>query len=227
MSLATSPACDLGPNAYVPEEQAEPVAPRVPLDAGSDIKLMLRFQEEGDYDAFAALYSRHKDALFAFLMSLAGNRTIAEDVSQHAWLRLIEAARRNQYTARSDVAFQTYLFTLARNYFVDQYRRKFDAVRTDPLDEALLEEQGDADLNGADPLARIDQAQLSHELRKALDILPFEQREVVTLWAQGFDVESMAALIGAPRDTVLSRKKYALARLKHALRRLMSEREVQ
>jgi RNA polymerase sigma-70 factor, ECF subfamily len=195
------------------------------MTAGTDATLMLRFQEEGDYAAFEALYRRHKDALFAFLMSLAGNRAIAEDVSQHAWLRLIDVARRGAYAARAGVAFQTYLFTLARNHFVDQYRRKFDAVRTDSLEEAQLDERLHDDSEAADLVTRLDARQLAVQLREALKALPFEQREVVTLWASGFDLEAMAELTGAPPDTVLSRKKYALGRLRHALRRLIRERE--
>ncbi len=194
------------------------------MTSGNDATLMLRFQEEGDYSAFEALYQRHRDALFAFVMSLAGHRAIAEDVSQHAWLRLIDVARRGSYAARSGVAFQTYLFTLARNHFVDQYRRKFDAVRTDSLDETQIEERAHDDAH-EDLIGRLDASQLAGELREALNTLPFEQREVITLWACGFDLEAMSAMTGAPPDTVLSRKKYALGRLRHALRRLIRERE--
>ena len=37
------------------------------------------------------------------------------------------------------------------------------------------------------------------------------------MWAAGFDLETMVSMIGAPRDTVLSRKKYAIARLRAAM----------
>jgi len=44
--------------------------------------------------------------------------------------------------------------------------------------------------------------------------LPVEQRQVVALWADGMRIGAIATLTAAPRDTVLSRKKYALAKLR-------------
>ena len=44
--------------------------------------------------------------------------------------------------------------------------------------------------------------------------LPAEQRKVILLWSQGASIREMAAACDAPTDTVLSRKKYAVARLR-------------
>ena len=69
-----------------------------------------------------------------------------------------------------------------------------------------------------DPAEPLDERQRTARLRKALQRLPFEQRQVVALWADGMRIGAIAALTAAPRDTVLSRKKYALAQLRVLMR---------
>jgi RNA polymerase sigma factor (sigma-70 family) len=178
-----------------------------------DAELMLAFQTERDYSAFEALFHRHKDMLLRFLARLSGNTTVAEDVSQQTWLKVIDVARRGAYAKRGDVAFRTWLCTLARNYFVDEFQRKFAATRSEPLPDDLE----DLPDNAADPLEALDRREAAKRLDVALRQLPFEQREVIALWAADVSVDAIAAMIGAPRDTILSRRKYALAKLRLAL----------
>jgi DNA-directed RNA polymerase specialized sigma24 family protein len=54
-------------------------------------------------------------------------------------------------------------------------------------------------------------------IARALDELPDAQRTVLALWVEGRSIREMAARTAAPVDTVLSRKKYALGRLRRAL----------
>ena len=178
-----------------------------------DAELMLAFQTERDYGAFEALFCRHKDMLLRFLARLAGNVAIAEDVSQQTWLKVIDVARRGGYARRHDVAFRTWLCTLARNHFVDEFQRKFAVARTQPLPDDFENSPGE----GADPLEALDRYEQAKRVDAALRQLPFEQREVITLWAADVGVDAIAAMVGAPRDTILSRRKYALAKLRHAL----------
>jgi DNA-directed RNA polymerase specialized sigma24 family protein len=65
-----------------------------------------------------------------------------------------------------------------------------------------------------DPATPLEERQRNARLYKALRRLPLEQRQVVVLWADGMRIGAIAALTAAPRDTVLSRKKYALAKLR-------------
>jgi RNA polymerase sigma-70 factor (ECF subfamily) len=182
------------------------------IDA-DDAELMLAFQTERDYGAFEALFYRHKDMLLRFLARLSGNIAIAEDVSQQTWLKVIDVARRGAYARRPDVAFRTWLCTLARNHFVDEFQRKFAVARTQPLPDDL--ENLPADLE--DPLDGLDRCEQAKRVDAALRQLPFEQREVIALWAADVGLDTIAAMIGAPRDTILSRRKYALAKLRRAL----------
>src|SRR5688500_2240041 len=109
-----------------------------------DAQLMIRFQRDGDRAALERLVERNSRALLSFLTRLSRNRAVAEDVAQQTWLKVIDVAREGSFAASSGVAFRTWLCTLARNHFIDEYRRKFAAVRSVPLpcdlDAALADE---------------------------------------------------------------------------------------
>jgi RNA polymerase sigma-70 factor (ECF subfamily) len=187
------------------------------MDAADDADLMYRFQSERDYEAFQRLFMRHKDALLRFLLRLAGERAIAEDASQHTWLKAIDVARQGTFEVRAGVTFRTWLYTLARNYFIDEYHRKAAYARAVPLADEVPEHARDQFPLPVDPIEALHERQLSQHLNAALHRLPFEQREVIALWAAGVDLDTIVTMVGAPRDTILSRKKYALAKLRTAL----------
>jgi RNA polymerase sigma factor (sigma-70 family) len=188
------------------------------MPAPPDAQLMLRFQRDGDRRALAHLVERNGGALLRFLIRLSRNRAIAEDVAQHTWLKVIDVARQGTFAAASGVAFRTWLCTLARNHFIDEYQRKFAARRSVPLPADLCTVLAEVHRIVPDPAEPLDERQRTARLRQALLRLPFEQRQVVALWADGMRIGAIAALTAAPRDTVLSRKKYALAKLRVLLR---------
>ncbi|HKR33401.1 MAG TPA: sigma-70 family RNA polymerase sigma factor [Steroidobacteraceae bacterium] len=179
---------------------------------------MLRFQHDGDRTALARLIERNGGELLRFLVRLSRNRTIAEDVAQQTWVKVMDVAHQGTFAAASGVAFRTWLCTLARNHFIDEYQRKFAAARTVPLPVDLGNVLAEVHRVAPDPAEPLDARQRSVQLRQALLRLPFEQRQVVALWADGMRIGAIAALTAAPRDTVLSRKKYALAKLRVLMR---------
>lgn len=195
---------------------ARPANEDSPLAGVSDIELMERFQTKGDYAAFEALFARHRSPLLGFLQRLAADRNVAEDLSQWTWMRVIETGRRRGFAPRATATFPTWLFTLARNRFVDEHLRRADVARVIPFPEGMYERLA-ADDSGEAHEHYVNAEQLHGHIERALQELPFQQREVLALWSCGFDAETIARLTEAPRDTVLSRKKYALAKLRAAL----------
>jgi len=197
--------------------------------ADTDDDLMDRFQRERDYAAFESLFHRHKNLLLCFLFRLLRDLSTAHDASQQAWLKVIEVARKGSYVVRSGVTFRTWLFTLARNHVIDEYQRKFSATKTvaltDELRDEFLDRDSDTDPVCADPADHAHHQQLVQRLNEAVLRLPLKQREVIALWAADHDSRAIANITGAPSDTVQSRRKYALAKLREALRDLLAEDE--
>jgi RNA polymerase sigma factor (sigma-70 family) len=179
-----------------------------------DKTLMLRFQEQGDVRAFEELFARRKNGLYRFVLRLSLNTAVAEDISQHTWMRLIEVAEAGRYQPSADASFQTYLYTLARNKYFDEYRRNHEVSRPEPL-EAI--EQEFRDERAETPEEVYTRQQDSDRLERALRDLPPDQREVVVLWMQGLELVDVARITGASWHTVVSRKRYALAKLKRTL----------
>jgi RNA polymerase sigma-70 factor, ECF subfamily len=195
--------------------------------ADGDDELMFRFQRDHDYLAFEELFGRHKDVLLRFLARLLGDIAAAHDASQQTWLKVIEVARRQDYHAQPGARFRTWLLTLARNHAIDEYQRKFAATRTVALTDELREKSLNGPLAGQqaapDPLDDTHRQQITQRLSDAIQTLPLEQREVIALWIAEIEPAAIAEITGAPRDTVLSRKKYALAKLRSALSDLLME----
>lgn len=74
----------------------------------------------GDMEAFEALYRRHKQRLFGFLMKKLKNQTEAEEVFQTIFSKLHVA--RKKY--RQDIPFLPWFFTIARNALIDHVRKR-------------------------------------------------------------------------------------------------------
>ncbi len=178
-----------------------------------DKHLMIQFQEQGDYDAIETLFRRHRDGFLGFLRRLSGSDDIAEDISQHTWMRLIEIAKRSGYHSDSKASFRTYLFTLGRNRYIDEYHRKHEVSKRQsfPNNVEYLDTQVDS---GDDPAKEIAALQMRDAVREALMELPLEQREAVAFWSVGVGPETVAGITGASRHTIISRRKYAIKKLK-------------
>jgi RNA polymerase sigma-70 factor (ECF subfamily) len=182
--------------------------------ASDDQALMLRFQDEGDVRAFEELFARHRDGLYRFVLKLSLNPAAAEDISQHTWMRLIEVAEAGRYFASANASFRTYLYTVARNRYFDEYTRHHEVTHSESLDANGLDFPDEDSETPEQVCARLQ----SHErVGQALRDLPPDQREVVVLWMQGLELVDVARITGASWHTVVSRKRYALAKLKRSL----------
>jgi len=159
----------------------------------------------GNTAAFETLYGRHKDALYRYLLRGCNSRDTASELFQDIWLKLINARERYKPKAR----FSTYLFTLAHNRLVDYYRSKRIMPVMAPESAAPPEDQPENDF---------DRQQRAARLMAAISTLPFDQREAIVLKEEReFSLEEIAQITGVGRETVKSRLRYALAKLREEL----------
>jgi RNA polymerase sigma-70 factor (ECF subfamily) len=177
-----------------------------------DAQLMLAYAG-GEMRAFETLYSRHRSALYRYLMRQVRDGEIANDLFQEVWSRVV--VNRARYEPRAK--FRTFLFTLAHNCFIDHCRRM--RVRPSGLG---IEDADAADLLPADESARPDHAlarsEESSRYRAALAALPAEQRDVYLLHEESdLSLEEIARVTGVGAETAKSRLRYAVNKLKAAL----------
>lgn len=187
-----------------------PVTPSAPLASPADEALMLRYQD-GDDQAFALLYARHRGALLRFTRHLCHHAAEAEEIFQETWIAVVHA--RARYRPRS--RFVTWLFAIA-------YRRAADARRQrarKPADTGGVEFDELPGSAATDPPQRALAEARERALRVAIARLPFEQREVFLLRAEaGLNLREIATLTRARPEATKSRLRYALRALRDSLK---------
>jgi len=187
----------------------------------TDEALMLRYQG-GDRGAFAILVSRHKTAVYNCILRNIRSNSLAEDLTQDVFVRVVQSAAEFRHSAR----FSTWVYTIARNLCIDQMR-KAQLRRHPSLDQPAPGQDDDGPALGerladAHPAAAVDRAaigrQMSDHIRTAVEALPEDQREVFLLReVANIPFKDIARMIGVPENTVKSRMRYALERLQRAL----------
>lgn len=159
----------------------------------------------GDAGAFERLYRRHKDSLYRYFLRHVRPPDLAGEAFQDVWQKVIQS--RDRY--RADAPFAAWLYTLAHHRLMDHYRSQ--RPNDEMPDDLPAPEQGH-------PERLTEQAQQSYRLLAALQTLPPEQREIIVLREeQDFTLEQIATIQGVGRETVKSRLRYALAKLREVL----------
>ena len=188
---------------------------------------MARYQQ-GEMAAFAELVARHEKKLWNFIRRFVADSTIAEDLLQEVFLRVIRSAAEWQPSAK----FSTWIYTIARNLCTDSASR--GAFRkADSLDQTPGAGRDDSGAHRIDrvasPNGNAEQAAMNREIASRVDValaaLPVQQREVF-LMREMMDMSfaEIAAVTKASEPTVKSRMRYALERLRDALDEFRDER---
>jgi RNA polymerase sigma-70 factor (ECF subfamily) len=185
----------------------------------TDEVLMIRFQR-GDRSSFTQLVRRHQTGLYNFALRQLRVQSVAEDVVQEAFVRVVQNAADFKHEAR----FSTWVYTITRNLCIDQLRKR--ALRKHAsLDEPRKSDEGDGPTLGeqtADSRASVEREATGTEIKArildAVDELPEDQREVFLLRElSNLPFKEIAEITGVPENTVKSRMRYALERLQAAL----------
>ena len=154
-----------------------------------------------DPDLLDRLIEQYQHRLLRYLVYLAGNRELAEDLFQETWIRVLE--RGHQYDGKHE--FATWLYAVARNLTIDYLRKK------SPLSlDGLMEDEEHAPVEPADtrPPAWevVQQREQAERISAVLVSIPAECRETLVLrFQEGLALDEIARVTGAPLGTVKSR----------------------
>lgn len=169
---------------------------------------LIRNYKLGNEKAFEQLLYKYKGPLFNYIKKMVGNRTVAEDIFQDVWLKVIKALPR--YKERGK--FTAWLFKLAHAQTIDYLRRqKLDTFAPDELERLpaaghSLEED-------------IEKKELISMLNMAVEKLPGKQKEVFLLRKHtDFSFKEIAYILGCPLNTALSRMHNAIINLRKIIK---------
>ena len=148
----------------------------------------------GDFEAFEALYQRHKNRIFGFLMKKLKNRTEAEEVFQTIFGKLHVARK----TYRQDIPFLPWVFTITRNALIDHVRKRDAYRKYVTTSEAAVETYagrstsdvpGDLEIKGLSSLTetqrqalefRFSQGLTFAEIAEQLQTTPDNSRQIIS-----------------------------------------------
>jgi len=181
-----------------------------PADPADQAALIARFRA-GDADAVTAMYREHAGAVLTVARSIVRDRELAADVVQQTFVKAWRAAASFQ----GDRQIAPWLYSIARHTAIDAVRAESRPTRGGH--ERWIDGVTDRQVDGV----TLEQTWERFEVRRALDALPPDEREVVRrshLLGQTHD--RIAAELGVPIGTVKSRSARAHRRLASALAHL-------
>lgn len=161
------------------------------MEIQSDEQLVEQLRR-GDRGAFEELYHRYKRHVFRFCVKLTGDRSLAEDAAHDTFLKMYQGI-----TSLADpMLFRSWLFTIARN-------EVFHIIRKRHSNGAL---DCDSVWSGGTPLTLAQENETKAIMKKCIDSLKVEYREVILLREyEGQSYEEIAAITGKSESSVKSR----------------------
>lgn len=185
------------------------------MEGQADHLVMLAVRD-GDVERIGVLFDRHHRMLFNFFLRLTANRGLSEDLVQDVFFRMLKYRQ----TYQADTSFTAWMYQIARNAHIDQARkRRLEIVPDDDAPWATLAS------TDADPQERMEQTQEIQLLRRALDQLPLEKREVLVLSRfQNLKYSEIAEVLGCEVGAVKLRVFRAVRELGQIFFELSGER---
>lgn len=173
----------------------------------------------GQEKALAMLVNRHKDKMFTSIYMLVRERSIAEDILQDAFVKIVSTLKSGRY--KEEGKFIQWAMRIARNLVIDHFRKAKkmptvnDSEGNDVFSYINVQEE-----NQEEFVIRNEREQ---KVRRLVEELPPEQREVLVLrhYAE-LSFKEIADLTGVSINTALGRMRYAL----NNLRKLIEEHNI-
>jgi RNA polymerase sigma-70 factor (ECF subfamily) len=163
---------------------------------------------QADRAAFGVLYRRYLDRVYGYCFYLLGDHHDAEDATERTFLAALAAIDR--FTDEG-ASFRSWLFRIAHNQLANALRGR-RRRRTDALD-AVPELAG-----GEDPARTVDRADDARRVRRALETLPEDRRQVLVLrFVDGLSAREIGEVLGRSEGAVRVLQHRALRELARLL----------
>ena len=175
---------------------------------------------QGNNQAFDELLNRHKDRLYSYIYFIVRSRDVAEDIFQETFVKAIVTLQQGRYN--SDGKFSAWLTRIAHNLVIDQFRQERN-------DNVISNDESEVDLFNNSVYSegtiesRMVNDQVLKDVRRLIDLLPDNQREVIYMrYYQSLSFKDIATITGVSINTALGRVRYAVLNL----RRIAEEKNI-
>lgn len=181
---------------------------------------LLKFYVEGDKSAIEELIERHRRKVYNYILMMVKSQSIADDIFQETFIKVIASLDRGKYAENGK--FVSWVLRIAHNQIIDHFRAKktIGHITSDDVGYDILNHSRYSEATAEDKMI---QEQIDTDVRRLVDFLPVEQREVVILRHYlGLSFKEIAEQTEVSINTALGRMRYALINL----RKLIEEKNI-
>ena len=182
--------------------------------------MLVALYSKGDDKAFDELISRYQSKLFNYIFFIVRNQELTEDIFQETFVKAIMTIQQGRYAP--DGRFGAWLTRIAHNLVIDSFRQDRNE-NTVSNDDSEIDLFNNADLCDDNVEMQMVNEQTLDDVRRLLNALPDNQREVVYMrFYQDLSFKEIAEITGVSINTALGRMRYALLNM----RRLAQEKDI-
>ncbi|MCD8102833.1 MAG: sigma-70 family RNA polymerase sigma factor [Alistipes sp.] len=175
---------------------------------------------QGDESAISDLIERHRKRVCDYINMMVKNRDVADDIFQETFIKVVRFLREGRYTESG--RFLSWVLRIAHNQVIDYFRQQKQQNQITETDAGydILNNRNLSEANVEDKLVL---SQIQDDVRRLVDHLPEEQREVVMMcYFSGLSFKEIAEQTDVSINTALGRMRYALINL----RKMVQEKQL-
>ena len=182
----------------------------------SDQDLIQQFLS-GDKEGIEKLINRHKSKVYTYIVLVVKNQQLAEDIFQDTFIKVIRSLIDGKY--KDNGRFVSWVIRIAHNLIIDHFRKEkqINTLSNDDYEADIFNSKKLSDQNIEDVLIK---EQITSDIRKLIDELPEEQKQVILLRHYGgMSFKEIADQTDVSINTALGRMRYALINLRKLILR--------
>ena len=167
----------------------------------------------GNNRAFDELLSRSQEKIFNYIIYIVKDENLANDLFQETYLKAITKMQNGRYTDSGK--FFWWLTRVAHNVIIDYYRAQKSSRIVEPTKDNDLSNLNSNSVMDGCRESEMANAQVLRDVKKLMEALPEQQREVVFMrYYQALSFKEIAKITGVSINTSLGRMRYALINLR-------------
>ena len=177
----------------------------------NDKELVQRYQN-GDVASFELLVDRYQNKVYSYVLMLVKDKQLADDIFQDTFLKIIRTIKAGAY--KEEGKFIQFAMRIAHNLIIDYFRKAKRLPMVDPTKEDY-DMLDNARFTDPSIEEQIITEQIHDDIRKMVEYLPEEQREVLTMRMYAdMSFKEIADATNVSINTALGRMRYALINLR-------------
>ncbi|WP_340063070.1 RNA polymerase sigma factor [Ascidiimonas aurantiaca] len=181
------------------------------MDEIRNDSVLLESYLAGNETSLEILINRHSQRIYSFIFSKVYDKDVAEDIFQDTFIKVIKTLKRGSYNEEGK--FLPWVMRIAHNLVIDYFRKNTRMPKFEGNDDFnIFSVIGDPSLNAE---KQIIKDQVIDDLRKLIDELPYDQKEVLMMrMYKDMSFKEISEVTGVSINTALGRMRYAIINLR-------------